>query len=438
VLCAGIDDEAKLLCDDDEVGGEEDDEGPYVEYMTRELPLHRTSVCPGEGDGGGGVSESDEEAGMQDVEGEMELEAETEGPLAMHDQEDKLEDFSMAEGEQAHLLDRGEQRQEEGVDTTRQLEVALSLIPSLRQTLDQYCSNASNVPDSNPPPSEGEAPRQGVAGGFSRREDGEAGGGGGGGGREARVRQRQVSLPPDLLTNPESVVDGKDGIVIDLRRSNETKLLVAGQEPDPNMVLQLQEYFQRPVSMTRVTASGGENAARDRDGACHDGARVGQGTTRLEGAIPAGAGFGDDKMDGMRREESGPAVAGEGGGCSERGHAVHGASQLAGCRGTSCEAEEAEEAGSIKRQWGPLDYSRFNSLDVSDEPERRPYDMCTQCRGPRPAELEIRDENETLLDYVCKQCYIKPRRMEWMLDPPEGWVDPLAPSEDGSQPPDQP
>ena len=409
--------------------------GPYVEYMTRELPLHRTSVCPGEGDGGGGVSESEGEAGMQDV--EMELEAETEGPTAMHDQEDKLEDFTKVEGEQAHLLDKDEQRQEGGVDTTRQLEVAFSLIPSLRQTLDQYCSNASHVPDSNPPPSESKAPRQGVAGGFPGREDGKVGGGGRG--REARVRQRQVSLPPDLLTNPESVVDGKDGMVIDLRRSNETKLLVAGQEPGPNMVLQLQEYFQRPVSITRITASGGENAARDHLGACHDGARVGQGTTRLEGAIPAGAGFGGDKMDGMRREESSPAVVGEGGGCSEQGHAVHGGRQLAGCRVAASqaqEAEEAEEAGSAKRPWGPIDYSRFNSLDVSDEPERRPYDMCTQCRGPRPAELEIRDENETLLDYVCKQCYNKPRRMEWMQEPPEGWVDPLAASEHGSQPPD--
>ena len=56
------------------------------------------------------------------------------------------------------------------------------------------------------------------------------------------------------------------------------------------------------------------------------------------------------------------------------------------------------------------------------------HSHCT-AQGPRPANLEIIDEDATVVEHVCQQCYeappetpvavTKPRRMPWMVDEPE-------------------
>ena len=263
-------------------------------------------------------------------------------------------------------------------------------------------------------------------------------GGGGRGGIREDGRGAPASLPPDLLTDPQSVVDGNKGMVIDLRRANETKLMVAGREPAHELVSQLQDYFERPVSVARVACAGPYE-----DDASQDSSSMDDGPTdRMLGAQHAV--FRGDEMDGIRcfAATGGPEVPDGMPRCGERGESGHGADEEAQQRAAGSNFDvKAATAKPGKRQPASLDYSRFSSLHLSSDEaeacaERRPYDMCERCRGPRPADLEIRDEHETVLEYVCKECYHKPHRMEWMLERPDGWVDPFAP-DDGSQAPDE-
>ena len=63
-MVAGIDADARFMCDDEEVGSHDGDPGPFVEYMTREIPPHRTSASAGEESGGGERPASGGEANL--------------------------------------------------------------------------------------------------------------------------------------------------------------------------------------------------------------------------------------------------------------------------------------------------------------------------------------------------------------------------------------
>jgi len=436
---AGIDRGARLLCDDDDVAavdsaGEEEDAGPFVEYITRELPPHRAAAAGRRRVSAGGGTEASGCGGsaMMDV-GDDEMEGPQVHEEPCEQQGSGGASREVVEGGRGHG-GVGEKEEEGDDDGDNRLRAVMEMLPLVRDAMDaHYSGNAPAHPGRTAPaetPGQRSrapmiasvsavpaAPQRGRAAAWqdvgkdvdaaSETSHALPTAGHGAGASASGRRARPTGLPQDFLENPEAVKDGKNGMVLDLRESGVARLMVTGEEPGADEVAQLAARLQRPVEIERVPRDGvapapGEDGAPVRQGHGSGVGRARRCARNASAVVEEGAGMrvepdGDFQRQGRRVDEAGRGAA------SARPPSV----------GTS----------------HGIDYSRFSSLQLSDEdagPLRRPFDMCQRCQGPRPADVEIRDENETVLEYVCKECYQRPRRMDWMCAPPEGWKDPFA------------
>ena len=553
----GIDATSRLVCDDDDLhdlhavgdgqSEDEEEEGPYVEYIIREAPFRRQTAvtdtqqehgagprthggrghATGDAASGGVAGEGQEEegqgshssvgvlsdtrgvqadddvltdvfqgfcaeqqAGAAHVGAEEEKGLVLEGPCVAPEVDTASEgplEVDAASEDGDRLGERPPSHTNREMDGHRKAEGSLEHLQAafkfgheLRHTLGA---------------ARGEGGGRGGASGGAERDDGcdaaHADVGAGGGEMPAVTRIGMSAGAGfglgELLDKPEAVREGSDGMVLDLRERGVSKLMVAGAEPSAADLRQLEDLLHQPVRVEQVSA-GASRAARDSgESGCEQVGAEEQWASAVGPGSPAGS------TVRSTHSEAGIVAGGEAGSAGSVGVEVGGVwgPGGAGLAGQKVQTdvgrgESSRPAGTGK---GNVDYSRFAALEVSeDDADQAPYSyaLCQRCRvracmpafvtcvgyvracqrcrvracmrafvtcvrkraelpadtkahagthmhtqftaqGPRPANLEIIDEEATVVEHVCQQCYeatpdtpvTKPRRMPWMVEPPE-------------------
>ncbi|MGB1600417.1 MAG: hypothetical protein ACPIOQ_47165, partial [Promethearchaeia archaeon] len=261
---------------------------------------------------------------------------------------------------------------------------------------------------------------------------------------------------------------------LDLRERGVSKLMVAGAEPSAADLRQLEDLLHQPVRVEQVSVGASRAAREGGVGGCE---QVGAEERCASNVGPGSAAGSTISAAGSTRRsphsEAEIVAGGHAGSAGNVGVEVGGVSGPggAGLAGQRVRADVGSGEGSRPAGTGKgnVDYSRFAALQVSeDDADQAPYSyaLCQRCRvraylracvtcvrkrgglqaftrahagtnmhsqctaqGPRPANLEIIDEDATVVEHVCQQCYeappetpvavAKPRRMPWMVDEPE-------------------